>query len=498
MDSTSSYRGPYSMVNLMVTEKDYLKYAQSINKAIVGLECPVKPKHLRFTVVGTFREQGAKTFWSVALRAPYLDDRIVAWKLCYVVHKILREGHPLCLVHSQAHKKELDEMGKLWRHLRGTYSQAIRLYANLLITKIDFHSKNPRFPGNLVVNDDELNSILSNDINNYFEVAVEIFDYLDRIIELQSAIFGPINITQNNSDFLSAADQCLLSPIVLCLQDASKLYDYSVKIMFKLHLTVPGEVISGHRDRFLKAFQELKEFYKRTNRIPYLRNLVTVQHLPNDPPDFFKESEFYSYVTQDVTLPEEGTLSDTSHFSKSTESLDFSYSHHGSNEGTLIDISSLDDEFRGNPFRTDHTLSPSAPIYEQLNFKNETEKDTHTHVENDVELMRGKLDSVVLENQRKTLSLESRILELEAELEEKNRQLTIERQMRESLQKAAVPEVVSNQTGRFGFGEANKITDLYAKLRFDYIEVLRKNGELQKQVFDLKTKLAEKETESFV
>lgn len=34
-----------------------------------------------------------------------MDDRIVAWKLCHVVHKVLREGHPLCLVHSQRHRK---------------------------------------------------------------------------------------------------------------------------------------------------------------------------------------------------------------------------------------------------------------------------------------------------------------------------------------------------------------------------------------------------------
>lgn len=43
-----------------------------------------------------------------------MEDQIVAWKLCHVVHKILREGHPLCLVDSQRHVKDLDEIGKLW------------------------------------------------------------------------------------------------------------------------------------------------------------------------------------------------------------------------------------------------------------------------------------------------------------------------------------------------------------------------------------------------
>lgn len=53
-------------------------------------------------------------FWAVALRLPAMDDRIVAWKLCHVLHKVLREGHPYCLENSQRHVRDLDEIGKLW------------------------------------------------------------------------------------------------------------------------------------------------------------------------------------------------------------------------------------------------------------------------------------------------------------------------------------------------------------------------------------------------
>lgn len=42
----------------------------------------------------------------------------------------------------------------------------IRLYTLLLITKLDFHKKNPRFPGHLGVSREELESIGGNDINN--------------------------------------------------------------------------------------------------------------------------------------------------------------------------------------------------------------------------------------------------------------------------------------------------------------------------------------------
>ncbi|KAI4460994.1 huntingtin interacting protein 1 [Holotrichia oblita] len=97
-------------------EREHFEKSQNIaiTKAINAHEVPVKQKHVRSAIIGTFQQQGGHIFWSIALRLPTLDDRIVAWKFCHVLHKVLREGHPLCLVHSQRHRNELDEMGKLW------------------------------------------------------------------------------------------------------------------------------------------------------------------------------------------------------------------------------------------------------------------------------------------------------------------------------------------------------------------------------------------------
>lgn len=42
------------------------------------------------------------------------ENRITAWKFCYLLHKVLREGHPLCCQHSMRHRTMLSELGKLW------------------------------------------------------------------------------------------------------------------------------------------------------------------------------------------------------------------------------------------------------------------------------------------------------------------------------------------------------------------------------------------------
>nr|CAH7749308.1 unnamed protein product [Callosobruchus chinensis] len=252
--------------------------AQALQKAINGNETPVKQKHVRSAIIGTFHTQSAKVFWAYALRLPAMDDRIVAWKLCHVVHKVLREGHPLCLVDSQRHKRDLDEIGKLWGHLREGYGRMIRLYTSLLINKLEFHRRNPRFPGHLGVTADELESIAGNDINNYFEMTVEMFDYLDHILELQEAVFGSLNMARSNS--MTSAGQCRLAPLIPCIQDASKLYDYCVKIMFKLHMALPPDTLQGHRERFLKQFRALKKFYESTSNLQYFKDLIAIPPLP--------------------------------------------------------------------------------------------------------------------------------------------------------------------------------------------------------------------------
>jgi len=72
-------------------------------------------------------------------------------------------------------------------HLKDGYGKLIQQYCQLLLTKLDFHKRNPGFPGNLVLSEEDLCRIGDNDVNNYFQMCVEMFDYIDEILGLQSA-----------------------------------------------------------------------------------------------------------------------------------------------------------------------------------------------------------------------------------------------------------------------------------------------------------------------
>lgn len=86
----------------------------SISKALHGIETPLKTKHARAAIIGTFYTHGAHAFWSIALRQPLQENRITAWKFCHLLHKVLREGHHLSCQQSMRHRSMLLEMGRLW------------------------------------------------------------------------------------------------------------------------------------------------------------------------------------------------------------------------------------------------------------------------------------------------------------------------------------------------------------------------------------------------
>lgn len=55
----------------------------------------------------------------MSINANFSTNSIAAWKGCYLLHKVLREGHKLVPQHSMRQRQMLIELGKLWGHLNG-------------------------------------------------------------------------------------------------------------------------------------------------------------------------------------------------------------------------------------------------------------------------------------------------------------------------------------------------------------------------------------------
>ncbi|KAH8038977.1 hypothetical protein HPB51_004132 [Rhipicephalus microplus] len=331
--------------NSLDQEKENFEKSQavSISKAINSQECPVKEKHVRsilfFSVlvethflslkwvlsqcliIGTFHEKGAHTFWSLVMKLPLQENPIVCWKCCHVVHKLLREGY---------HRGLLKE----------GYGKLIQCYCRLIVAKLNFHYRNPKFPGNLTVTDEALDDIGEGDVNVFFQLTCEMFDYMDEILALQQAVFGSLDMARSNS--MTNSGQCRLAPLIPCIQDSSQLYDYTVKVLFKLHadeaplssedeslsLAAPHSALSFvpyselRMEYLLKAFSTMEsgkerqaestqpqtvafvhQFYLNSVNLQYFKHLIQVPLLPEKPPNFLIASDLSSHVSPVVVLP---------------------------------------------------------------------------------------------------------------------------------------------------------------------------------------------------
>ncbi|XP_063000209.1 huntingtin-interacting protein 1-related protein [Elgaria multicarinata webbii] len=442
--------------------------AMSISKAINTLEAPVKEKHARRIILGTHHEKGAFTFWSYAIGLPLPSSAILSWKFCHVVHKVLRDGHPNVLQDCQRYRSNIRETGDLWGHLHDRYGQLVNIYTKLLLTKISFHLKHPEFPPGLEVTDEVLEKAAGTDVNNIFQLTVEMFDYMDCELKLSESVFRQLNTSMAVSQM--SAVQCRLAPLIQVIQDCSHLYHYTVKLMFKLHSCLPADTLQGHRDRFHEQFRSLKSFFKRASDMLYFKRLIQIPRLPESPPNFLRASALAEHVKPVVVIPEEAPEDEEPE--------------------NLIEISAA-------PATEQPIVSD---IFEQtFGPPNGLRDDRDLQIENlkkEVDLLRGELEKMKLEAQRYVAQLKAQLNGLEAEGEEQRKQkqkaLVDNEQLRDELERLQRAKQEGDRS-RGLYLEAEKKASAtetrYTKLKEKHndlinthAELLRKNADTAKQL----------------
>ncbi|CAG7824331.1 unnamed protein product [Allacma fusca] len=433
-----------------------------LQKAINTQETAVKEKHVRSAIIGTYQERGATTFWDCILRLPLRENAIVCWKFCHVLHKVLREGHDHVLRDSQRFRPMLQEHGRFWSHLKTGYGSLIKIYCNLLHTKLNFHLRNNRIPGNLEMDDQQLIQCAGDSEDAFFQMSVEMFDYLDGILELQSEIFKTMDSSRCNS--MTNAGQCRLKPLIPCIQDSMLLYDYATKILFRLHAKLSPDLLGGHRERFLKVFHGLQQFYAKTMSLQYFKNLIDIQQLPKNPPNFLIQSDLENYETRKVTV-----------YSSERDMTD----NHSDTTSDLVDLQDLNG-----------SGSPDPSIMALVLEKERVIEDLRAEVERlKAELTRLQMEA---RNQIRQLQLERQ--ELRAEIQEKNSKLT---NLQDRVEELELHECKGppEQVERLDRAEKHikvveekfgKMKDVYTGLREEHIDLLRKKAVVDKELADIR------------
>lgn len=442
----------------------------SISKAITSAETPVKEKHVRRIILGTHREKGAFTFWSYALGFPLASSSILSWKFCHVLHKVLRDGHRNVLQDCMRHHSSLVEIGHLWANLHDRYGQLVGLYSKLLCTKMEFHVKHSDIPPNLEVTDEVLERTAGTDVNNVFQLTVEVFDYLDTELRLAETVLRQLNTSIAISTLTSG--QCRLSPLIQVIQDCSHLYHFTVKLLFKLHACLPADTLQGHRERFHDQFHSLKTFFNKARDMMYFKRLIQIPKLPDSPPNFLHAASLAKHVKPVVVIPDE----------EEPEQQD----DDDDDPEPLIEVSDMSTSSvqAQKPDIFDQTFGPPNGGFDDRDLQIESLK-------RDLELLRAELERVKAEAQRYITQLKSQINSLEAELEEQRAQkqhaLVENEQLRMELE-ATRRRNAEHESLQTTFIEADKRAQAteqrYNKLKEKHTELVASHAELLRKSAD--------------
>uniref|UniRef100_A0A8C4GR56 Huntingtin-interacting protein 1-related protein n=1 Tax=Dicentrarchus labrax TaxID=13489 RepID=A0A8C4GR56_DICLA len=435
----------------------------SISKTVASTETPPKEKYVRNIIMGTHKEGGATTFWSYILNLPLSSNSMVSWKFCYLLHKVLRDGHRNAVRDSHRYCRNVKDMGILWGNLHDRYGHIVALSAKFLYLKMEFHAKHKVIPGNLEISDETLDREAGNDMTKVLDITQELLDYLDAGLKMSETVLRQLDA--NGAKSTTPAGQCRLTPLIPLILDCSFLYHFSVLMMFKLHSRIAPDVLLGHRERFRDLFTGLTQFFDRAREMEFFKSIIQIPDLPDAPPNFLRAAALGEYKKLVVVMPNEER-----HEEEEVEPQP---------------------EFREAPQVPQYYLLSQMGAPDASLEQRETENDS---LKRELEVLKPELQLIKTEAKRCLTELKAQVNRLEAEVEEQrtHKQMAIveNEQLRmevEALRCASVASVGA----QIGFKEADtraqaaelrftQLKERHAELITSHADLMKKNADTVK------------------
>lgn len=429
---------------------------QSISKIATSAEVPPKEKYVRNIILGSHKEAGATTFWSYTSNLPLSSNSMVSWKFCYLLHKVLRDGHRNAVVDSGRHSRGVKDMGVLWGHLHDRYGHIVALYAKYLCLKIEFHTKYKMIPGNLEASDETLERQSGSDMTKVLDMTNDLLDYKDAALKMADTALRQMDA--NGAKSTTPAGQCRLTPLIPLILDCSFLYHFSVLLMFKLHSRIAPDILLGHRERFRDLFMSLKAFFNRARETEFFKTFILIPDLPEEPPNFLRAAALGEYKKPVVVTPGE--------------------EHPEEEEQQQPEYKEMPQYYLLNQMGR-----PEAPA---------EEKDSENDVmKRELEALKPELQLIKSEAQRCVVELKSQVNRLESDVEEQRTQKQMAMLENEHLRmevEALRSANVANVGAQIGFKEADsraqaaelrfaQLKERHAELVTSHADLLKKNAE---------------------
>ncbi|KAF1377857.1 hypothetical protein PFLUV_G00205100 [Perca fluviatilis] len=446
----------------LAAEKEQFNKQQlhNISKTLISGETPLKEKYVRNIIMGTHKEGGASTFWSYTLNLPLSSNSMISWKFCYLLHKVLRDGHRNAVRDSHRYCRNVKDMGILWGNLHDRYGHIVALSAKFLCLKMEFHAKHKVIPANLEASDETFDRETGSDVTKVLDITQELMDYWDAGLKMEETVLRQLDA--NGAKSTTPAGQCRLTPLIPLILDCSLLYHFSVLSMFKLHSRIAPDVLLGHRERFRDLFNSLTQFFDRARETEFFKTIIQIPDLPDEPPNFLRASALAEYKKPVVVMPNE--------------------ERHNEEEVEM------QPELREAPqyYMLSQMGGPDASA-EQRETENESLK-------RELQVLKPELQLIKTEAQRCLTELKAQVNRLEAEVDEQRTQKQMAMMEKEHLRmevEALRCTNVANVGAQIGFKEADhraqaaelrfaQLKERHAELITSHADLMKKNAETVK------------------
>ncbi|XP_014854941.1 PREDICTED: huntingtin-interacting protein 1-related protein-like isoform X1 [Poecilia mexicana] len=443
---------------------------QSLSKIANTAEVPPKEKYVRNIILGTHKEGGATTFWSYVPNLPLSSQSLVSWKVCYLLHKVLREGHRNVITDSHRHSRSIRDMGVLWGNLHDRYGHIVALSAKYLHLKMEFHAKHKVIPGNLEASDDTLEREAGTDMTKVLDMTQELLDYLDAGLKMAETVLRQMDA--NGAKSTTPAGQCRLTPLIPLILDCSYLYHFSVRLLFKLHSRISADVLLGHRERFRDLFTSLTQFFNRAREIEFFKSIIQIPDLPDGPPNFLRAAALAEYKKPVVLMPGEDRPEE--------------------------DEVETQPELRETPQTSQqyYLVSQMGGPEASLDYR-----DTDSNgYKRELEALKPEIELIKSEAQKSMIELKSQVNRLEAELQEQrsHRQVALVENEHLRMEVEALRSAnVANVGAQIGYKEADsraqaaevrftQLKERHAELVTSHADLMKKNAETVKMLSSTK------------
>lgn len=287
---------------------------------------------------------------------------------------------------------------------------------------------------------------------------------------------------------MTSAGQCRLSPLIPLIQDSNQLYDFLVRIMFKLHGNLPNDVLQGHRDRFRAIFTQLKSFYGQSRNLQYFHNLITVPKLPESAPNFGSQVDFGSYTAPVVVVPEPepepepelvGNLVDMTEDERPPPMPPRPASSASNGSASASSAS----EAAAAAAAASANLAAAQVLDMKRIVQDRDDLIRHLHVEVD-RLSKG-ARAQTAEARDEHARLDQLVATLNSQLSDAHEQLTNMRFHKEELElkaQSATRQLADDERAKASEEKFQKLKVMYGSIREEHVRLLRQHGDVSKQL----------------